>query len=562
MFGYSITINGKAVSSQFNICYKDIVCSNYMIKKFEQDKLFNETDEYIVLLDGVILNKRQLIEDGGFNHDDLQWLHTIERLYKEKGEHFFCELRGSFAGALYDKTLDKWIIFGDQLGTKYTYYSKVGDFFVCAEMCDMVYESLKLNDIKYELDVQSAKLLLSYGYMIEDRTLCNVIKKIQPGCYIVVENGQIEEKRYYLLNNDAEEGLSEQETIDKVNLLFRQAVRRQFEKDNEYGYKHIVALSGGLDSRMTSFVAQDCGYTNQLNSTFSQTDYWDEIVPKQMAAYMKHEWLFKALDNGIWLKDVDEVTTMTGGNVAFQTVAHGNSLLKYVNFSSLGLCHTGQIGDSVISTNIKPDDEFEFGFGAYNMNGVDDTGFKPSMQFKNKELGFWYYRALSGANAGIQYIYNYSESLSPFLDLDFLEFSLKIPWKYRRAHELYKKWIIQKYPEAAQFVWEKIGYKITDKTIKVRGRKIPVKKILKKVSSIFDLKKKIGIESIKHMNPYGYYLNVNKELKTLLLEYFNYIDNVADDSLRSTLLQIKNTEDSQEFLLAVSLLAAIKKYYK
>ena len=64
-------------------------------------------------------------------------------------------------------------------------------------------------------------------------------------------------------------------------------MKRVFEKDLEYGYKHLVALSGGLDSRMTAWVGHNMGYTNMLNYTFSQTDYLDETVPKEITDTLK-----------------------------------------------------------------------------------------------------------------------------------------------------------------------------------------------------------------------------------------------------------------------------------
>lgn len=66
-----------------------------------------------------------------------------------------------------------------------------------------------------------------------------------------------------------------------MNLLFSNTVRLEFEKDVEYGYKHIVTLSGGLDSCITALLAHKLGYVNQLNFTFSQSDYLDEKILKK-----------------------------------------------------------------------------------------------------------------------------------------------------------------------------------------------------------------------------------------------------------------------------------------
>lgn len=133
----------------------------------------------------------------------------------------------------------------------------------------------------YQLDEIGVKMLLSYGFMLEDYTLCKEVKKIKPGEYITYEKRCIEVKQYYRLNNECNYLIPEDEAIDILDKLFRQAVKRQFEKDEEYQYDHIVALSAGLDCRMTSFVAHDLGYTTQTNITFSQSEYYDDYVSKK-----------------------------------------------------------------------------------------------------------------------------------------------------------------------------------------------------------------------------------------------------------------------------------------
>lgn len=65
MFGYTITVNGKSQKSKSDLCYNNIVCQNYMIRKYENDKVFAETDECLVLLDGVILNSKELVSKYG-----------------------------------------------------------------------------------------------------------------------------------------------------------------------------------------------------------------------------------------------------------------------------------------------------------------------------------------------------------------------------------------------------------------------------------------------------------------------------------------------------------------
>lgn len=168
------------------------------------------------------------------------------------------------------------------------------------------------------------------------------------------------------------------------------------------------------------------------------------------------------------------------------------------------------------------------------------------------------YRYLGATNYGIQNYYPYTETLSPFMNLDFLEFALSIPNKLRYNHVLYKKWIIERHPDAAKFVWEKIGCKITDPVLNIGHRMIPIKKIPHKILNQFRLK---DLDSKRYMNPLGYYLANNDELKRYLWKYFDYADEIEDEGLRTSLLRIKETGSAIEQNQALSLLAAIKLYF-
>ena len=371
MFGFTYL---KDNTSQYKMCdnisqfaqvsLHNNICVNHMISKYEDDKVFFQDDDFIVVLDGVVLNKKQLIEE----HRCVNWKDLILKLYKES-DTFFDVFRGSFAGMIYDKQKDKTIVFSDHIGTKFLYYVKLDEGIFVTSMMPNAYKFLQENHKQYSLSEESAYLLLSYGYMLEDRTLCDKVKKLRPGCYLEITGTVVTEKRYCMLDNTPYESVTEAEAIELIDRECRKAVALEFEKDKEYGYKHLVALSAGLDSRMTCWVAHDMGYTDQLNITFSQSDYWDETVPKQISSDLKHEWLFKALDNGLWLYDVDDVTKVTGGNVLYYGLAHGYSLYRNMNFKDYGMIHSGQLGDVVLGTfysSKNANTPFKFGDGAYS----------------------------------------------------------------------------------------------------------------------------------------------------------------------------------------------------
>ena len=556
MYGFSIVGNGLLKGE---ICCDNFSIKNNFIDKFEGDKIFEENDYYIVILDGVILNKTEILK----NSKSQKWSDAIISLYEEKGETFFSVLRGSFAGAFYNKKRKKWTIFSDQLGTKFLYYCQSNQFFCCSSVMGEMFSMLKSNNIKYNLDVIGAKMLLGYGFMLENYTLCKEIKKIKPGCYIELENNNIKEYQYYNLQNVKKNRITEKEAIEGIDCMFRQAVNLQFKKDEEYGYMHLCALSAGLDCRMTSFVAHDLGYTNQTNITFSQTNYYDDFVSKQMASDLRHEWVFKSLDDGNWLKDADEINKITGGNVLYYGSSHGNSLLRLINFSKLGLLHSGQLGDVVVSTHAKNDnDDFLFGDGAYSKSFIDDIRNELKDSYLNQEMGLWYCRYLNGTNNGQQNEYNYTETLSPFLYLDFLEFALSIPASIRYDHQLYKKWIISRYPKAAAYIWTGMGDRIDAYSIKYKGvdysLKVFIKKILKKTlncnNSYWDSK--------FNMNPVGYYYSTNEILKDYFSSYYCYEDLIEDNNLHMDVKRIIEKGNSIEQIQVHTLLSALKLYFQ
>ncbi len=549
---------------------QEVNCSDYyhiapnFIAKFQEDKLFIDNADYLIVLDGVILNKKELIHKYKID----SWYEVLLSMYLEMGNEFFQHLRGSFSGVLLDKKKNKWIIFTDHLGTKFLYYAKSKNALICSSNIKDIYDYYKSNNIGYNLSVENAYLLLTYGFMIENRTLCEEILKVQPGCYLIIEDGNLKEQNFWMLDNSPEMGLSENDAIELIDSAFDKAVSLQFSKDLEHQYKHIVALSGGLDSRMVTFAADKLGYKDQLNFTFSHGGYLDETIAKQIAAALKHEWIFKSLSDGQWLREVDEVNLQTGGNVIYAGLAHGLSLYKFLNFDKLGLIHSGQLGDVVIGSFLSNDNQwgskFNFveGRGAYSrglLGRLHDLKFMNT--YDNLEQAIFYSRGLAGANNGLAITYNFSETYSPFFDIDFLTSVMKIPVSLRIGHNIYKKWIVQKYPAADHYIWEKTKMKVSNPLYEKLKFNFKGKDI-----SIFQLPELIqrhlfNISSNKNMNPIGYYLSRNNDLREYLDGFYQYVELIEDKQLREDVLHIRNNGNPLEKLQAVTLLSALKLFF-
>ncbi|MFF2877746.1 hypothetical protein ACFVR2_15625 [Gottfriedia sp. NPDC057991] len=507
------------------------------VTKFQKDKTFIQVQDNFFVLDGVLLNKKNLYEKYEVEDDNINSL--LSKITLKNPKTFYKEFRGTFAGLYINN--DQVILYTNHIGDKEIFYHISSDEKVLYFSTD--FEVLvKLANIHgnhiFNLNTNAAYSLMTHSHVLCNETLLKNVHRLTPGHYIQYTKNNFKKVSYYLLENSTV-SISEQEALDKLNYYFRKAVKRSFEKDLEYGYKHLVALSGGLDSRMTAWVAYDMGYTNMLNYTFSQTDYYDETIPKQITSKLKTEWMFKALDNGTYLyKYFDESIKVSGARSQSSTLSHTMSMIENINLDNYGIIHTGQLGDVIIGTFYDKGKRKNFarGDGAYSTKLIDKVVYTKENAFNidDQEMFKFYNRGFTGVNTGLKPMYQYTETVSPFLDVDFLDFCLSLPLEYRSGHKIYIKWINQYYPEAANFIYEKVQGKINRKIINVKGVPLPWTSIPS--AAIKLLKKKLGIKlsSKRHMNPMDFWYKNNKYLRNFYEEQFmQNINLVKDRELKS-----------------------------
>lgn len=516
------------------------------LDKFLLDKPFYEDEYFILLVEGVVLNRRTIEKRYGAT----SFTDAIITSYSKNGDTFFNEFRGSFSGLLFDKRKETWVIFTDHIGDKQVFYSEQNGNLIFGSEMGFLVEYCKSNSYALTLDEQAAYMLLTYGFFIEDHTIVNEIKKLNAGYYLRIKNQKVELIQYHRFTNEPDYSNSTEEFIEGIDHYFRNAVKLQFDKDLEYGYKHITTLSGGLDSRMTVWVAHDLGYTEMLNTTFSQSNYLDETIAKQIATDLKHEFLFKALDHGSFLKNIDSAARITYGGAVYLGMAHGKSLYDLLDFKPFGIMHTGQIGDAIIGTFYKKPEhgiKHKIGDGAYSIRLIERLNdYTFQYEYANVEIFSLYSRAFTGANQGLLAFQETTESISPFTDVDFLSFCYSIPVEKRFKHKIYIDWIFSKYPNAAEYPWEKTKRIIErigeQQIVYIGGKKIPKNRIPQWF--IGAVKRRIlppkkgkpwnCLDSAFHMNPFDYWYNENEDLKHYFDQYFQeHIARLPSDKLKT-----------------------------
>ncbi|MCR4664324.1 MAG: hypothetical protein K5660_03060 [Paludibacteraceae bacterium] len=547
-----------------------------VVNKFMNDRLFSETDKYIVVVEGVIVNNHDMMA----KHQSTTWLDCVVNMYEQEGDSFFNAFRGSFSGLLYDKAQDKWLVYTNQIGDKQVFVYHTPDGYLFASEIGFIADTCKLNKLPLTLDETGAYMALTFGFCIEDKTLIQEVTKLCAGHYFKLQNDRLEDIQYHRFTNKPKQ-ITVEDAVEGIDKYFRQSVKRAFEKDKEYGYKHIACLSGGLDSRMTVWVAHQMGYTDQLNITYSQSGYLDFSIAQKIATDLHHDWLFSPLDGGDCIRKYRFLTDITYGSGLL--LGHGHFLENVINYDTYGLVHTGQLGDVILGTYLK---NMEYGQkpvitdGAYSQElhkRIENYQFKYG--YEDKEIFMMYNRGFCGINQGLLTYQENTESYSPFTDVDFLEFAYSIPVDLRFNHRIYFDWVLAKYPKAADYIWEKTHAKIQHVTnhqvrkMRVFGHEVPhftepsFKPYLRGfIRRRLGLQKKrqkpqtITLASKYNMNPVDYWYNTNPLLRDFMKAFWTENNHyITDRQMKQDMTHLFEDCVLYDKLQCLSVLSAMRK---
>ncbi|EEG73556.1 asparagine synthase-related protein [[Clostridium] hylemonae] len=544
--------------------FEEIPISGYKVyrntlAKFMDDKVFAQDNDFVLITEGVILNRIELMR----KYRQQDFFHTVKEMLKKNGEEFFKEFRGSFCGAVYNKALDEWIVYTNQVGDKSVFYYFENGKFVIGTQVNYILNTLKKNGCPLTFDRKAMYDMLTFAFMEQDSTYAHEIKRLGAGQYIKISKGQLHIYKYFeFLRDDGHlRDLQEEELIDIIDSKFRQAIQREYEKDLEYGYRIYTDLSGGLDSRMTMWVGAEMGYLPMTHLTYCQANYKDELIAKDLADYWGNEIVVKSLNDARFMYDIERIVEMNNGLSLYSGITGGMRLLEMIDSEFMGLEHTGQLGDAVLGSFYKKAEQI----GNWELTGMYSEKLKDRISdeykhtFCDNEMYLLYTRGFQGAMCTHSIRQNYTEVSSPFIDVDFLSFCYNIPAELRVKHNIYIKWILSKYPEAAGFEWEKSGCKLSAGNAEQFIRKVitagPRK--LRKALRITD---KI---SNKGMNPMDYWYKSKCELSRFMDGYFeeNICNKVFDKKEKECLESYYKNGTTMEKTQALTVLGAVNYYF-
>lgn len=532
------------------------------LRSFMADKAFAADAEDAVISEGVILNKTELFRQyGGDTVSDL-----LRRMYAARGESFVLELRGPFSCALYIRAEELWLVYTNPVGDETVYYALSGGNFYAGSQVNYVLDACREKGVSLSLDTRAAYEMLTFGYMESDRTYAQEVRRLRGGTYLRVSRGKPEVREYHRFEKHPERfaGKTEAEILKALDEAFRRAVEREYAKDEEYGLRHFAEISGGMDARMSMWTAHTMKPRHIQLMTYGMSDYLDERYSKRIAAHWQDELFVKPLNDGSFFYDIDTNTFMLAGLSGYASITGGRRALEALDFSRFGLDHTGQIGDAVIGSFCRSEEEMRRNQprkrSSERLAGrLEETG-EYHDSFSDHELYLLYTRAFQGACNTHQLRRNFAEPTSPFMDTDLLQLCLDIPMEMRTNRKLYNRWVIAYYPAAAEIPWEGTGGKITDNRVQKLWHRLK-KRGPDKLLELFGLSEKARFS----MNPLDYLSRRGSAQREYMDEYersaYDALPIDLPDPLKSDLRELYAAGSAGERSLVLTVLSAIRLYF-
>ncbi len=522
--------------------------------RFVEDHIFEIAADHGIVLDGVVLNKAELLAAQG----ETSWPVLVSRM-AEPVCRFLC---GPFTGCLWEG--DCLYTFANQTGDTAVFYYQNATCFIASSSFSMVHHFCRENGFPLTYDEVAANHLLSFGWVVEGHTLAKEIHRVRPGEVVYLKNGQIREEIYHRLNNTHTLDISIEEAVELLDTGFRKAVKRCFDKDLEYGYNHHLAdMSGGLDSRMTSWVARDLGYENITNICYAKSNSIEVPCSRAAALALGNEFLFKSLDDLTFFYDVDEILQKNYGLTNYISLTGGNRFLSDLSFEKFGLEHTGQLGDVIIGSYVKKGQSLERNPKEISTSDPIHVQLKHAADFENQELLMLYYRGFYGILSSHFIRGNYTYVVSPFLDTDFLELCMSLPLTYRCDHVLYLAWLRAKFPAALAVPSTRRTTEHEKLTWRDMGRRLVGKHKHAAIRLLKTIKLYGVINDPNTMNPLEYWYSTTPNLQAFLTTYYeeNLFRLDVHPAIKPQVEELFHGERVTDKLLAITVLGGLKNYF-
>lgn len=451
LFGGNINLDHTAMS------HAEFSFGRNSNNQFEADKIFTETGDFILGLDGVILNQKEIATQA---QDWEQYFIDQDKSLAQK----LLQLKGVFHGFIFNKKTRELCLFNDITGNKnFNYYFDKDTFVFSYDDVDLI-KKLKSEQLDLALNPLSTYNFLAYAFLGSTQSWIENGKRLAPGSILRFKEGKISIETYKTFVSEPQNTTSYDKLLSEFEELMQESVKRSYQKDQQYQKQHFGTLSGGLDSRVTMLMAYDLGFEHQTAFTCSQSGYADQKIAAEIAEAYGFEHQFHSLDQFEHLFDLENTTQEIGGSGLYAGPAHVIYGIDQCWNKKYGIIHSGHIGDGVMgaflsSTKMTPP-QLSYGRVSTKLlahhKAFDQ---KITENYATEEAYKLYERGFCGAASGVWGLEQFSYNIAPFIDRDVLDFLLSLPYEYKFKRKIYIDWMLKFHPSWTQFELESIHSK-------------------------------------------------------------------------------------------------------
>ena len=197
-----------------------------------------------VVFNGEIYNYielRKKLEQKGYEFSTNSDTEVLIHLYEEYGLDSVDYLNGMFAFSIWDNSIKRLWVVRDRIGIKPLVYFINDNQFVFASTLSALKKHPNFHN---KIDNESLLLYLTMAYVPSPRTIWENTKKLQPGHWLLIENGTVKIKSYWTIKSDSTNNISRNSFLNKISSIFSRSIEIQSRSDVPVG----TFLSGGIDS--------------------------------------------------------------------------------------------------------------------------------------------------------------------------------------------------------------------------------------------------------------------------------------------------------------------------
>lgn len=223
---------------------------------------------FVVTYNGELYNFRELraeLEALGHRFNSRSDTEVLLGAWAQWGVKALDRFNGMFALAIWDARERTLTLARDRYGIKPLYYTCVGDTLLFGSEVKAI---LAHGAYRTTLDKEALVEYFTFQNFFTDRTLFQDVRLLPAGTYLSIRAGAsvgapVRYWDYHFVESEIR--LKEEEYVEELDRLFRQAIKRQLVSDVEVG----AYLSGGMDSgSITAVAAGEIPYLKSFTCGF------------------------------------------------------------------------------------------------------------------------------------------------------------------------------------------------------------------------------------------------------------------------------------------------------